>query len=280
MTLFTPVVLNATPEVLIRPALHPGIVKMYETFFTPPKVDVSDADIAFLNTATQTSLPFGEIDLTVSSWGAGPTVLLVHGWGGSRAQLRGFVPPLVEAGFRVVAFDFPAHGDTPGQTTNVLEMAAVLKTVDEYEGPCHAIVAHSFGTLATSYALVNNPEIHPSRLVYFGALNRLMDTFPRFQAMSGLNDKLMAGLTTAIEDTFGRELLASITNESLAPQLDIPALMFHDEQDPVTPVEDSQDVARAWPMANLTITRGLGHRRALHNEQIIRKTVEFICKDW
>jgi len=36
-------------------------------------------------------------------WGNGPTVLLVHGWNGRAGQLAEFVPPLLEAGFQVVA---------------------------------------------------------------------------------------------------------------------------------------------------------------------------------
>jgi pimeloyl-ACP methyl ester carboxylesterase len=267
MTLFTP-----TPAL----TLHPGIAKVYEMFFTPQKVEVSEADVAFLGAATQIAVPYDGIDLIVSSWGEGPTVLLVHGWGGSRTQMRGFVPPLVEAGFRVVAFDFPAHGDTQGQTTNILEMSPALKTIEAYEGPFHAIIAHSFGTLITSYTLANHREISLSRLVYFGAMNRLMDSVPRFQKLAGLTDEIITNLTWAIEENFGKELLASIANESLAPQLDIPALMFHDEQDPITPVEDSLEIARAWPAAELIITKGLGHRRALRDEQIIRKVVAFI----
>ena len=44
-----------------------------------------------------------------------PAVYLVHGWGGWRWQLDPFVGPLVDAGFRVVAFDAPSHGGSgPG----------------------------------------------------------------------------------------------------------------------------------------------------------------------
>ena len=52
--------------------------------------------------------------------------------------------------------------------------------------------------------------------------------------------------------------------------------MFHDAQDALTPIEDSQEIARAWPSAELIITQGLGHRRALQDGQTIQKTVEFI----
>ena len=44
--------------------------------------------------------------------GAAGTIYLVHGWGGRGSQFAAMVPPLVEAGHRVVMFDAPAHGDS------------------------------------------------------------------------------------------------------------------------------------------------------------------------
>ncbi len=255
---------------------HPAILKLFEAFFTPQKLETSPASLAFLNTATSTQIPFNGTHLAVSAWGEGPTILLVHGWSGNRAQLRGFVPPLVDAGFRVVAFDFPAHGDTPGVTTNILEMTDALQEVAVNEGPFHAILAHSFGTLAVSNLLAQYPELAPARLVYFGAMNRLMDAVPRFQAMAGLSDRLATQLRLTIEETFGRERLAAIHHETLVQNLPIPAILFHDENDDVTPVEDSLSIAQVWPTAELIITKGLGHRNALRDQQIIRKVVTFV----
>ena len=63
---------------------------------------------------TRVVLPDG---LHATAWGAGPTVLLVHGWEGRGAQLGALVDPLVAAGYRAVALDGPAHGDSPGVTT-------------------------------------------------------------------------------------------------------------------------------------------------------------------
>src|SRR5512140_1573256 len=41
--------------------------------------------------------------LWVWDFGVGPTVLLVHGWSGSAAQMSHFIGPLVKAGFNAVA---------------------------------------------------------------------------------------------------------------------------------------------------------------------------------
>ncbi len=79
-----------------------------------------------------------------------PVVYLVHGWGGWRWQLDPFVDPLVDAGFRVVAFDAPSHGGSgpgpegPGRS-NILEFADALAAVVAANGPAHAVVAHSLG---------------------------------------------------------------------------------------------------------------------------------------
>ncbi len=48
--------------------------------------------------------------LAVYAWGEGPTVLLAHGWNGRATQFWSFIDPLVDAGFRALSFDMPAHG--------------------------------------------------------------------------------------------------------------------------------------------------------------------------
>src|SRR5215208_5699212 len=83
------------------------------------------------------NLPGG---LYATAWGAGPTVLLVHGWEGRGAQLGAFVDPLVAAGYRVVALDGPAHGDSPGRTTTGPEFARALIATRDVVGPLAAVV--------------------------------------------------------------------------------------------------------------------------------------------
>ena len=133
--------------------------------------------------------------MAVTTWGeSGPAVLLMHGWGGARAQMTGFVEPLLSAGYRVVAYDQPAHGESDGKMTNLLEIAPTMDLIKETEGNFDAIIAHSFGTLITSYALVKRNFPPPSKLIYFGAFNRLLESLPRFQALANLPDEIIDGL--------------------------------------------------------------------------------------
>jgi pimeloyl-ACP methyl ester carboxylesterase len=253
------------------------VKKVYRSFFSPAKYEAKSAEQDVLERGKNSRVRFDGGELAVTKWGdSGPAVLLVHGWGGSRAQMTGFVDPLLMAGFRVVVFDQPAHGESDGNITNFLKIAPTMKLIADQEGTFEGIIAHSFGTLITSYALVNLEFPSPARLVYLGALNRLMDSFPRFQAIAGLSDEIMQGFRELLEEEFGREVLEAIRNELLAPQIKVPALMFHDVTDNVTPVEDSRSIARVWKTARLTETDGLGHRGALQSDPIHKQVVQFL----
>src|SRR5260370_8004934 len=78
-------------------------------------------------------------------WGSGPTVILIHGWEGYAAQLTHFVGPLVDAGFRVVSFDMPAHGSSTGRQISVFDMSRAIRAVGEVFSPTRAGIAHSLG---------------------------------------------------------------------------------------------------------------------------------------
>src|SRR5215217_1029489 len=245
------------------------VKKAYQAFFSPSRYEEKSSDREVIEWGNNYRIPFGGGELAVTTWGSsGPAVLLMHGWGGSRAQMTGFVDPLLFAGYRVVAFDQPGHGESDGKTTNLLEIAPSMDLIAEREGPFHAVIAHSFGTLITSYALVKRNFPLPSRLVYFGAFNQLLESLPRFQVIAKLPDELMDGFRAMLHENFGRDVLESITNELLTPRIPIPALMFHDASDNVTPVDDSRAIARVWKYAHYVETERLGHRGALQSKPI------------
>ena len=253
------------------------VKKAYQAFFSPSRYELKTGDDAILAAGNNYRIPFEGGELAVTTWGnSGPAVLLMHGWGGSRAQMTGFVDPLLSAGYRVVSYDQPAHGDSDGKMTNLLEIAPTMDLIVKHEGKFDVILAHSFGTLITSYALVNRNFPPPSRLVYFGAFNRLMDSLPRFQVISGLPNEIIDGFRVMLFENFGQGVLEAIVHEKLAPKIDISALMFHDITDNVTPVEDSRAIAQVWKSARFIETDGLGHRGALQSKEIHEQVISFL----
>ena len=86
----------------------------------------------------------------------------------------------------------------------------------------------------------------------------------------------MHGLRIMITENFGKDVLEEIVNENFVKQIRIPALMFHDRADNVTPVEDSRAIAAAWNEAQYIETNGLGHRGALQSAEIHAKIINFL----
>src|SRR3970040_3198587 len=85
--------------------------------------------------------------------GLRPSALLAHGWGGRATQMRRFVPALVAAGYRVVAYDQPAHGLSEGRLTGLPDFADALAEVARHHGGVRAVIAHSLGGPAAAIAL-------------------------------------------------------------------------------------------------------------------------------
>ena len=86
----------------------------------------------------------------------------------------------------------------------------------------------------------------------------------------------MEGFRAMLDENFGRGVLEAITNEALTPRIHIPALMFHDVADNVTPVEGSRAIAGVWKQAQFIETEGLGHRGALQSKSIHEQVVKFL----
>ena len=121
---------------------YQGVVKkVYQAFFSPSQYEVKPADREVIERGNNYRLPFVGGELAITTWGeSGPAVLLMHGWGGARAQMTGFVNPLLSAGYRVVAYDQPAHGESDGKLTNLLEIAPTMDLIKEKEGNSDAII--------------------------------------------------------------------------------------------------------------------------------------------
>src|SRR5512143_3230844 len=159
------------------------VKRVYRAFFSPARYEVKPTEREVLEWGNNYRVPFDGGELAVTTWGCNdrPAVLLMHGWGGARAQMTGFVDALLFTGYRTVTYDQPAHGESDGRMTNLLEIAPTMDLIAQREGPFHAIIAHSFGTLITSYALVERKLTYPTRLVYLDAFNRMIDSQQRFQ---------------------------------------------------------------------------------------------------
>ncbi len=203
-----------------------------------------------------------------------PTVLLVHGWGGRRTQLSSFVQPLREAGFAVVAFDAPGHGDSAGSTLSLPIFARAIRHVARTLPPLAAIIAHSFGGPASVMAIRDGLVV--PRFVTIGAPADPSQWFEGFCRQLGVSAALRPRVRAAIEAQVGLGM-GELAVEVIGPGMRTTALVVHDEADVEVAFADSQRLVAATKGATALVTRGLGHRKILRDATVIDEVVRFVA---
>ncbi|MBS8230606.1 alpha/beta fold hydrolase [Marinobacter salarius] len=219
------------------------------------------------NADSYTQLQHGARTIPVYSWGQGPVILGVHGWAGAGIQFGAWVNPLVEAGYRVVLFDAPAHGRAQGESTNLFEMAEVVARVAASVGRVHGVLAHSIGCIAAARAIADG--LKPDYLVMLAppvSLTAVMDNLGR---QLGLSQDVLAVHLQLMEERFGKSVWERLDLEALSRTLTQRGLMVIDDDDTSISPDESERVFNNWENANVLRTRGLGHHRLLWSPMVV-----------
>jgi len=249
-------------------------------FLTPRRYPRPPAEISVLASARRRLLPTRYGVLAAWEWPArvaadAPTVLLVHGWEGRGAQLGALVEPLTSAGFRVVTFDAPGHGDSPGERSSFFHFAEAVERAAHVFGPLHAIVAHSMGGAVTLWA--SRTGQLATRLVMIAPPLDLRDFTRTFSRALGLPEDVRGRVHRRLGARFGVPVEA-VRAEALAPAMRGALLVVHDDADSEVPIACGEAIARAWPGATLIRTHGLGHRRILRDAATLEATTRFVSQ--
>jgi pimeloyl-ACP methyl ester carboxylesterase len=201
------------------------------------------------------------------------TVMVVHGWTSEAAFMTAFVEPLRRSGFRVVAFDFPAHGLSPGRRTNLAECAGAMLGVADHYGPVDAVVAHSFGGFVSLLVAEGGlPLSHAhkiGRFVLLACPNRLAAVTADFGSELGLDRKAQRIYERHLERV-GHRPVASFSAVELLHATGVRALVVHGDQDREVPFRNAEEIDAACANAHLMTFPGMGHRTILYAPPVFR----------
>lgn len=227
--------------------------------------------------AEQIAVYHGLTRLTGYHWQGGPqTVLLVHGWESHLGRMLPLVQPLLDAGFSVVAFDGPGHGQSPAQGTDMVDFGNAVQSAIEQHSVTH-IVAHSFGAAATSLALAQDPDLRSQvqSVAFVAPMSNIGEHVNFFSDLIDLDEHQRHDLRYAIQTRIPRKL-AECSMTRAARHLRLPGLIIHDKSDPVIHMSSSMRTAAAWPLSECEITSGLGHHRIVADAHVIERVVDFL----
>lgn len=251
----------------------------YAQLATPARSAPRDWHVGLRRQAVSRRLPFGNGELAVLEWGKGPTVLLVHGWASHATHMGRMVGPLVGAGFRVVAFDAPAHGDSSGDATDMVQFASAIAAVAADVGPLHAVIGHSFGAAMSLYA-ARDWGVQPGRMVLFSSFDHCNWFVNAFGEYVGLTPQVLERVRQRLVRLYGGRLdWARMSIVDMARAADFPALVVHDEDDEEVPFEHALALSAVLPRGELRRTRGYGHHLVLRSAGVIDQVVQFIARD-
>jgi pimeloyl-ACP methyl ester carboxylesterase len=242
-------------------------------FLTPPRLPRPSAEVALLASARSRPRCAGARQVEVFTWGAGPRVLLVHGWGGRGTQLGPFVAPLVARGFSVVTYDAPGHGASDTGPVTIPEMVTALRQVAAAHGAVAGLIAHSMGAAVATRAFYEGLQVGAA--VFVGPASDLSDAANRFTGALGFSRSVEEQMRQRIEHRVDAPW-STFEATALAPALRTPLLVIHDRADAEVPWQHGMALARAWPGAEPLLTDGLGHRRILRDPDVIATTTAFL----
>jgi len=203
--------------------------------------------------------------------GAGATIILCHGWPGSKDDMRGLGESLARCGFNVLAFDFRGWGGSdPGPVTlgyrEALDVAGAVRFVTAQQGgPAQRIGVFglSMGAAAAILAAAARPEIgavvadssyarldHAVRHIYGGLWGAAAPLF--YAPTCWLGEHLMG---TALRDVSPLGAIGQIQPR--------PLLLIHGAQDRLIDPSDAQALLRrAGDPKDLWLVEGADHAEA------------------
>lgn len=209
--------------------------------------------------------------------GEDATVILVHGWTSRTLYMTGFVEPLLEAGYRVVAFDFPGHGESRGQQLD-FQRAGHLVVSLARQYPLVAVAGHSFGASMAVLAAAGAPTLSAAEtiraLVLVAGADRLEDVTQRFADTLSLRPSLKRRIDARLEE-IGGDALSRFTSVNGIREAGLPTLCIHDREDRVVPFSDAERIA-AETQASLVEVRKAGHNRILYADSTHRALLDFL----
>ena len=197
-----------------------------------------------------------------------PLIVVCHGVGTNREDLRGVSRFLCRAGYNVLAFDFRAHGESTGSKTTfgfreALDVqAAVQYAAAHYEQHFEGVgvYAISMGSAAAIIAARHLPQVRAFVLDSpFARLGDLVDQ--QFSHWPLLPRRLFASLARFYGSLFTGIESTEISPEAYASDLGMrPVLVFHGDRDMLIPIAQGRQLFERIPGPKEFVeTRGAAH---------------------
>ncbi|MEM7401499.1 MAG: alpha/beta hydrolase [Pseudomonadota bacterium] len=254
------------------------------SFFCKPlyhKKPLGKKEQTLLNQATQYFIDYEDKKIAVYQWQNvngtqdTKTIMLSHGWGGHAFNFVFIIQSLLEQGFNILAYDSPAHGNSSGKQTNLLQNAQTILEISKKVTPIHALIGHSFGSISSAFALdlaQGTEQLKQvNSIVLIAGPNKLADIFASFTQTMHLPDRILEIFYRKVEALTLRKM-QHMNTVNFLQHFSGSILVVHDQNDRVVPFSEAENVSHSSG-GKLYSTKGYGHGRILRNEDVVAEIV-------
>jgi len=249
--------------------------------FQTPFMKVKKKMPPIFTKAEELHLDLEGIRLVGYRWNPGglKRLLLVHGFDSNVFNFERYVTPFVKRGYQVLAFDGPAHGRSGGKTINLPQYIRMVDRIDQVFGPLDAFIAHSFGGLAVTQWLEHREHDEHMKVVLIAPATETSTAVKGFMDILQLNERTREIFQARLETAAGVPV-SHYSIPRVAPGIRAQVLWAHDQEDDVTPFQDTLPVrALGLPNFKFLDTRGLGHRRIYRDNDVRRSIIHFLTPE-
>lgn len=237
-----------------------------------------------LKKADTFTVRFENWDLPCYSWGEGKTVLLCHGWGSRAGHLILLARALARAGYKVIAFDAPAHYSRPAAQkkagSTMFELGRSVSLVARSLGDVYGLIGHSLGAMASVFAMAAYPHLEENifsckKLILASTPAKLRHVIGNFCRRHSLAESERLTLESELQAAFAM----TIADYDCAGALQtVPAekLIIQDADDEEFAAEETLAHAVDKHDARILITHNCGHNRILANKQVFTEIIDFL----
>jgi pimeloyl-ACP methyl ester carboxylesterase len=188
------------------------LIKILSTFFpnqvanfaynqlTNPQIKkLRPNELEVLNKAKKEKFDFKGFEIQTYLWqGGNEKVLLIHGWEGQAGNFADLVEKLVEQNYTVYSFDGPSHGFSSKGRTSLFEFTELVGILIKKFG-VSKLVSHSFGGVATTFALFKNLDIEIAKYVLLTTPDKFLERIEDVSEQVGITENVKNKLIDRLE---------------------------------------------------------------------------------
>ncbi|MCW3463791.1 alpha/beta hydrolase [Chitinophaga nivalis] len=258
----------------------------FRLYCTPPAVKLRANHVEVGKSAAERFLevsryPFDEDTMPVATyrWGrSDKKILLHHGWGGSPFHFGQLINALVADGYEVISYDAPAHGQSGGRQSNLVQWMHVLEQVIQQVGPLYAVIGHSLGGLSTALTLARKDLAIPrlvllstalSAPVFFNEAFRLFRIHP--VVMPHLEALIHRRLKEGIADMDLQRYIGGIKAGRI--------WLAYDTTDTLVDAGDIDQYLQQYPAIQSLRVKGDGHFRIMRHNAVLEGVLQFLQQE-